>query len=97
MKNKSKIVLFILGLLLYSCTDESFIDNTENTSIPNSNVKRSSNSKPSTNTPPTYWDFNDLTGWVDATQVGNPNYFIVHRLVKIDLLIHALPSIFLRL
>lgn len=83
MKNYTKIVLLILGLLLYSCSDESLIDSNENTSIPNSNEMRSSNSKPSTNTPPTYWDFNNLTGWVDATQVGNPNYFIENGILNI--------------
>ncbi|TDD99885.1 hypothetical protein E0F76_01420 [Flavobacterium cellulosilyticum] len=45
---------------------------------------RSSKANVSKYTPPLFWDFNDLTGWVDATQVGVPNYFIDNGYLNIS-------------
>lgn len=78
MKKITKIVLLFLGLLLFSCSDESLTDYTETATIPNDAVMKSTKY-----TPPVYWDFNDLTGWVDATQVGSPNYTIENGYLNI--------------
>lgn len=68
--------MLFLGLLLFSCTDESLIESNESGSMPNDAAMKSSKSNSSTTVLPIYWDFNDLTGWLDATQVGSPNYTI---------------------
>ena len=77
MKNVAKILLPLMGLLLFSCSPESTIDenkNVENTTIENN--LNSATSRISNTTISKIWNFNDLNEWTDATQVGYPNYWI---------------------
>lgn len=60
-----------MGLLLFSCSSEDTI--TENAIVKdnlNTNYSKISN------TISKIWNFDDLTDWTDATQVGSPNYWI---------------------
>ncbi len=72
MKNTVKIIGVTLALILFSCTDDTMSDETETAStLSNSNTQ-----KRTTGSISKIWDFNDLNEWEDATQIGDPNYFI---------------------
>ncbi|WP_278034282.1 hypothetical protein [Flavobacterium nitratireducens] len=80
-----KVACLALGMLLFSCSDEDSVEGTQivNKSISNSlEMARSGNSKTPTNTSKR-WDFNDLNEWDDATQAGNPNYWIDNGVLHI--------------
>jgi hypothetical protein len=71
MKTISKILLLFMGLLLFSCSNDDLIEEDQTTVISNSSVSNKSITSTSK-----IWNFDDLTGWEDATQVGNSNYWI---------------------
>ena len=83
MKATAKILCLTLALLLFSCTNEEIIDesttpvstNNESATPEPTNSKTSSQKIISPSTLKT-WHFDNLNEWVDATQVGAPNYFI---------------------
>ena len=80
-----KVACLALGMVLFSCSDEDSVEGTQivNKSISNSlEMARSGNSKTPTNTSKR-WDFNDLNEWDDATQAGNPNYWIDNGVLHI--------------
>lgn len=68
-----------MGLLLFSCSPDNLTNEDETITNSNSNdssISNGSYSKISNTTASKIWNFDDLTGWEDATQVGNPNYWI---------------------
>lgn len=71
MKPKTKILAIMVGLLLFSCTDDGIMNDTEMTFPSNENT-----AKPSRGVTNKLWDFDNLNEWQDATQVGGQNYFI---------------------
>jgi len=73
MKTTVKTLSVTLALILFSCTSEDIIDEstTSVSTIPNTSALKTR----STSTLKT-WSFDNLNEWVDATQVGNRNYFI---------------------
>lgn len=73
MKTTVKILCGTLVLILFSCTNEDLID--ENTA-PVSTIPKTSASKTTSTSTLKTWNFDNLNEWVDATQVGVPNYFI---------------------
>ena len=80
MKTTFKILCVTLVLLLFSCTNEDLMD--ENQTIvsatpepTNSKISSQKTASPSTSILKT-WNFDNLNEWIDATQVGVPNYFI---------------------
>lgn len=79
MKTTAKILYVTLALILFSCTNEELL--IDESPAPVSTVLESKNAKttaPKITSPSTLktWNFDNLNEWVDATQVGNPNYFI---------------------
>ena len=76
MKKITKKLLPLLGLLLFSCSPESIVD--ENTNVENTIVGNSSNPNYSriSNTTSKIWNFNDLNEWTDASLNGLANYRI---------------------
>lgn len=70
MKLNSKIIALCLGLFLFSCSPDSINDNIETTTNPDSSLSKMTNDNTAI-----IWNFNDLTAWEDATQVGLPNYW----------------------
>lgn len=83
MKNTVKILCATLALILFSCTNEDLVDesaapvstNDESATSVSTNSKTSSPKITSPSTLKT-WNFDNLNEWVDATQVGTPNYFL---------------------
>jgi hypothetical protein len=83
MKTTAKILCVMLALILFSCTNEDIINessapvstNDESATSVSTNSKTSSPKITSPSTLKT-WSFDNLNEWVDATQVGVPNYFI---------------------
>lgn len=74
MKLNAKIIALFMGLFLFSCSPDTIDQNMETTTVSDSSLsKKSNNGKTAT---PIVWNFNDLTGWEDATQVGLTNYWI---------------------
>jgi hypothetical protein len=72
MKTNIKIIaLFTMGLLLFSCSQDELNEEIEATATPDSSLSKTASASTLTN-----WSFDNLNGWVDATQVGNPNYFL---------------------
>ena len=68
-----------MGLLLFSCSPDNLTDENKtitNSDPNNSNIPKASNSRISNITYSKIWNFDDLTEWEDATQIGNPNYWI---------------------
>lgn len=85
MKTTAKILCATLALILFSCTNEDdLIDenaapvstNDESLSPVSTNSKTSSQKITSPSNTLKTWNFDNLNEWVDATQVGVPNYFI---------------------
>lgn len=81
-----KVACLALGMLLFSCSTEENIGEIQSTPTatnPNSSImERPSNSKTPVITSKR-WDFNDLNEWDDATQAGNPNYWIDNGVLHI--------------
>ncbi|WP_233579244.1 hypothetical protein [Flavobacterium sp. LS1R10] len=78
MKNIFKKLLVFMGLLLFSCSPADLTN--ENETITNSDSNNLSILKTSYSK---IWDFDNLTEWEDATQVGNPNYWIENGNLRI--------------
>lgn len=78
MKNNYfKAAAFALTMLLFSCSTQDLTDESQDPSTTtNSSTTKMSKMAPTKPTAPKIWEFNDLNEWEDATQVGNPNYFI---------------------
>lgn len=75
-----------MGLLLFSCSPDNLTNEDETITNSNSNdssISNGSYSKISNTTASKIWNFDDLTGWEDATQVGNPNYWIENGNLRI--------------
>ncbi len=75
-----------MGLLLFSCSPDSLTrdnETTTNSDPNNSGILNSSYSKISNSTSPKIWNFDTLTEWEDATQVGNQNYYIENGNLRI--------------
>lgn len=70
MKTNTKILALLMVLFLFSCSPDTIDEENETTTVTNSSLSR--NSKTATSI---LWNFNDLIGWEDATQVGLPNYW----------------------
>ncbi|MEZ7499650.1 hypothetical protein QO200_12985 [Flavobacterium sp. Arc3] len=70
MKPSTKITTLFMGLFLFSCSPDTTDEGV--------NAKRVSEDSLSSNKIDTsvVWNFNDLTGWEDATQIGLPNYWV---------------------
>jgi hypothetical protein len=73
MKTNTKIFALFMGLFFLSCSSDYIDQNIETTTVSDSYLSKNSNSKNNTSI---FWDFNDLTAWEDATQVGLPNYWL---------------------
>lgn len=74
MKKLAKATIFIMSLILFSCSqDEENIND-----MYNSNTARQSSSSSIVKN----WDFNDLNEWQDASQNSKPNYFIENGNLK---------------
>jgi hypothetical protein len=91
MKTTAKILCITLALILFSCTNEDIIDESvapvstkdESATSVSTNSKTSSPKITSPSTLKT-WNFDNLNEWVDATQVGVPNYFIDNGILNIS-------------
>ena len=66
-KNYLKASCFALSLLLSSCSGQALINKNPSLTSKKDSLKTSKSKT---------WDFNDLNGWKDATQAGEPNYSI---------------------
>ena len=78
MKATAKILCVTLALILFSCTNEEMIDESE-AALPTaseSEISRMSAPKASSGSILKTWHFDNLNEWVDATQVGIPSYSI---------------------
>lgn len=73
MKTTVKILCVTLALILFSCTSEDII---EESTAPVSIIPNTSAHKTTSTSTLKTWNFDNLNEWADATQVGNPNYFI---------------------
>ncbi|WPR71887.1 hypothetical protein SLW70_01805 [Flavobacterium sp. NG2] len=71
MKPNFKILGVLIGLLLFSCTEDGIVNETEMTTTPIQNT-----AKPSRGVSEKLWNFDSLNEWEDATQVGDKNYSI---------------------
>jgi hypothetical protein len=71
MKNSTFKIIPLMGLILFSCTPDTIIDETSSTQPDSKNVF----TKPSRQTT-TFWDFNQLTEWEDASLNSVANYSI---------------------
>jgi hypothetical protein len=67
MRTIAKILSVIVALILFSCTNPNI---TDESLIPVSVIQTTSPTTIKT------WNFDNLNEWLDATQVGFPNYFI---------------------
>ncbi|WP_235831722.1 hypothetical protein [Flavobacterium rhamnosiphilum] len=79
MKKIFKKLLPFMGLLLFSCSPENLTDGNEtitNSDSNDSGISNANNSRVSNTNTSKIWNFDTLTEWEDATQVGNPNYWI---------------------
>ena len=93
MKTTAKILCVTLALILFSCTTEDLIDestapvstNAESAAPVSTNSKTSSSKTTSPSNLKT-WSFDNLNEWIDATQVGDPNYFIENGNLNISTL-----------
>ena len=93
MKTTAKILCVTLALILFSCTSEEIIDesptpvstNDDSTTPVSTDSKTNSQKITSPSTLKT-WNFDNLNEWVDATQVGIPNYFIENGNLNISTL-----------
>lgn len=79
MKNSYyKATCLALGMLLFSCSVEDPIEETQSATTTTSNT--SEIARPGTPKTPAVtskiWEFDNLNEWEDATQVGIPNYWI---------------------
>lgn len=78
MKIFLKRIPLLMGLLLFSCSPDDLSN--ENETMTNSEYKNSVSSenfsRPSNTVVSKIWNFDNLNEWEDATQVGNPNYWI---------------------
>ncbi|MFV7234029.1 hypothetical protein [Flavobacterium sp. ZB4R12] len=86
MKNIFKKLLIFMGLLLFSCSPDNLTTENETITNPDSNnpsISKVSYSKISNITYSKIWNFDALTEWEDATQVGNPNYWIENGNLRI--------------
>jgi hypothetical protein len=79
MKNIFKKLLIFMGLLLFSCSPDNLTNENEtitNSDSNNPSILKTSSSKIPNTTISKIWNFDNLTEWEDATQVGNPNYWV---------------------
>lgn len=78
MKTTTKILCVTLVLILFSCTNEELIDESASplSTLPESTIPNTSNQRTTGTSTLKTWNFDNLNEWVDATQVGVPNYFI---------------------
>ncbi|MFA9192076.1 hypothetical protein AAGV28_11920 [Flavobacterium sp. FZUC8N2.13] len=84
LKNYYKTASLALGMLLFSCASEDIIEKNQNaTTVSDSSIPTSLRKSTPRVTPLKTWDFNDLNEWEDATQVGNPNYWIENSNLRI--------------
>jgi hypothetical protein len=86
MKTIFKTLLLFSGLLLFSCSPDDLTNEnktTTNSDSSNSSILNTTTSKISNTTTSKIWNFDDLAQWEDATQVGNPNYYIENGNLRI--------------
>ncbi|HEX9150577.1 MAG TPA: hypothetical protein VF842_00745 [Flavobacterium sp.] len=86
MKTIFKKLTIFMGLLLFSCSPANLTNENEpvtNSDSSNSSILNSTNSKFSNTAYSKIWNFDDLIEWEDATQVGNPNYWIENGNLRI--------------
>lgn len=83
MKNIFKKLLIFTGLLLFSCSPENLINENETITNSDSSILNNEYSKISNTPYSKVWNFDNLIEWDDATQVGNPNYFIENGILQI--------------
>lgn len=77
IKNYYKAASFALAMLLFSCSTQDIIEEDQNpTTETNSSTPEMSKITTSRATTSKIWNFDNLSEWEDATQVGIPNYFI---------------------
>lgn len=78
MKTTLKILCVTLAMILFSCTnDELVVENeTPMTTVPESTIPKTSNQRTTSPSTLKTWNFDNLNEWLDATQVGTPNYFL---------------------
>jgi hypothetical protein len=74
-----KKVPLLLVLLLFSCSPDNATNENEaitNSDSNNPTILETNSSRISNTTTSKIWNFNDLTEWEDATQIGNQNYWV---------------------
>lgn len=81
-KHYFKATALILTIFLFSCSTQNSIEKSQN----NATTSNTSTSKMSKKTvskkvraTSKVWNFDNLNDWKDATQVGNPNYWIENK------------------
>jgi hypothetical protein len=70
MKPSIKIIALFMGLFSFSCSPDTTDESTQATKTSASPLSYK------VIDPSIVWDFNDITGWKDASQVGLQNYWI---------------------
>lgn len=78
-KHYFKSVSLLFAMFLFSCstqdlTEETITDTTS--TVPSTSQTAKNGILKMTSSNVTTWNFDDLNEWEDATQVGNPNYWI---------------------
>lgn len=78
MKTTAKILCVTLALILFSCTNEELVNESETavSTAPESTNSKTSSQKTASPSTLKIWHFDNLNEWADATQVGTPNYFV---------------------
>ncbi|MES2240225.1 MAG: hypothetical protein V4497_08215 [Bacteroidota bacterium] len=82
IKHYFKAASLVFAMFLFSCSTQDLIEEnpsdaaTTNPSSTEMSKNTASKVAPTVPTTSKTWNFDNLTEWVDATQVGNPNYWI---------------------
>lgn len=79
-----KVAGFALAMFLFSCSTQDLTEEIESsTTESDSNPSEMSKNVPTRATAVKTWNFNDLNEWEDATQIGQPNYWIDNGSLRI--------------
>ncbi len=86
MKNTTRITTLFMVLIIFSCSPDYLEEDIEVTTVsdPSLYKKGKNNNNNGKKNALLKWDFDDLTGWEDATQVGLPDYFVENGLLNIS-------------
>ena len=78
MKTNTKILALLMVFFLYSCSQDEVNKEIETTATTDTSLSKGINT-----TTLTIWNFDNLNGWEDATQVGSPNYYVENGYLNI--------------